>query len=76
MDFYKVAGSSPKARGKGAMVKGECFLPLKTRKAPEIKDFIFYLKQNEDLQSKSTFTSSLLPLTYYFKNPECEFSEK
>ena len=24
----------------------------------------------EDLRSKSTFTSSLLPLTYYFKNPE------
>ena len=33
--FYKVAGSSPKGRGKGAMVKGGCFLPLKTRKALE-----------------------------------------
>ena len=29
----KVAGSSPKGRGKGAMVKGGCFLPQKTRKA-------------------------------------------
>ena len=30
-----VAGSSPKGRGKGAMVKEECFLPLKNRKALE-----------------------------------------
>ena len=29
----KVAGSSPKGSRKGAMVKGGCFLPLKTRKA-------------------------------------------
>ena len=28
-----VAGSSPKGSRKGAMVKGGCFLPLKTRKA-------------------------------------------
>ena len=35
--FHKVAGSSPKGRGKGAMVKGGCFLPLKTRKAFEIQ---------------------------------------
>ena len=32
---HKVAGSSPTGRGKGAMVKGCCFLPLKTRKALE-----------------------------------------
>ena len=31
----KVAGSSPKGSRKGAMVKGGCFLPLKTRKALE-----------------------------------------
>ena len=31
----KVAGSSPKGSRKGAMVKGWCFLPLKTRKALE-----------------------------------------
>ena len=46
-----VASSSPKARGKGAMVKGECFLPLKTRKAREIKDFEisvkFWLRQSD-----------------------------
>ena len=43
----KVAGSSPK----GAMVKEGCFLPLKNEKPPEIKDYVFYLK-NEDLRSK------------------------
>ena len=31
----KVAGSSPKGSRKGAMVKGGCFLPLKTRKVLE-----------------------------------------
>ena len=31
----EVAGSSPKGRGKGAMVKEGCFLPSKTRKALE-----------------------------------------
>ena len=35
MDFYKVAGSSPKGQGKGATVKGECFIPVKTQKALE-----------------------------------------
>jgi len=33
--FHQVAGSSPKGRGKGAMLKGGCFLPLKTQKALE-----------------------------------------
>ena len=32
---HKVATSSPKGREKGAIVKGSCFLPLKTRKALE-----------------------------------------
>jgi hypothetical protein len=37
--FHKVAGSGPKGSKKGAMEKGGCFLPLKTRKAHEIKGF-------------------------------------
>ncbi len=40
MHFYKVAGSSPKGRGKGAMVKWGCILPLKTRKALEIQGLL------------------------------------
>ena len=32
---HKVAGSNPEGRKKGAMVKGGCFLPLKTRKGLE-----------------------------------------
>ena len=39
MYSHKIASSSPKGQGKGAMVKGGCFLPLKTRKAHEIKGF-------------------------------------
>ena len=35
--FHLVAGSIPKGRGKGAMVKGWCFLPLKTRKALDLQ---------------------------------------
>ena len=31
----KVSGTSPKGSRKGAMVKGWCFLPLKTRKVLE-----------------------------------------
>ena len=45
MHFYKVAGSRPKGRGKGAMVKERCFLPLKTRKAP----------RNQGLQRNSLY---------------------
>jgi hypothetical protein len=33
----KISGSSTKGLGKGVMVKKECFLPLKTRKALEIQ---------------------------------------
>jgi hypothetical protein len=33
----KVSGSSPKGRGKGVMVKKECFLPLKHQKPLKFK---------------------------------------
>ena len=36
----KVAGSSPKGSRKGAMVKGWCFLPLKTRKALDLQGLL------------------------------------
>ena len=38
----KVAGSSPKGSRKGAMVKGGCFLPLKTRKALDLQGLWFF----------------------------------
>ena len=34
MRFYKVAGSSPKGRGKGAIVKEGCFFAPKNTKSP------------------------------------------
>ena len=36
----KVAGSSPKGSRKGAMVKGWCFFPLKTRKALDLQGLL------------------------------------
>ena len=69
MHFYKVASSSPKGRGKGAMVKCGCILPLKTRKVLEnqgllcqgaklLPQYVFGDQndnfKNEDLRSKST----------------------
>ena len=47
----KVTGSSPIDSKKGAILKNVCFEPLKTRKAPKIKDFkvlvMFWLRQSE-----------------------------
>jgi hypothetical protein len=40
MSFHKVEGSSPKGSRKGAMVKGWCFLPLKTRKALDLQGLL------------------------------------
>ena len=37
--FIKSHPQAQKVAEKGAMVKGSCFLPIKTQKAPEIKDF-------------------------------------
>ena len=39
----EAAGSSPKGSRKGAMVKGGCFLPLKTRKALEIQGLCLFI---------------------------------
>jgi hypothetical protein len=41
----KVSGSSPKGRGKGVMMKKECFLPLKHQKPLKINVF-FIMMQN------------------------------
>ena len=49
-----VAGSSPKGRGKGAMVKGGCFLPLKTRKVLEKQGLNLVFKKRENLRSKAS----------------------
>ena len=43
--YFLKTDSSPKGRGKGAMVKGECFLPLKTQKSP----------RNQGLQRNSLY---------------------
>ena len=50
----KVAGSSPKGSRKGAMVKGGCFLPLKTRKALEKQGLNPVFKKRENLRSKAS----------------------